>query len=173
MECKIDSDDPENKEGEVLVRGENVMLGYYKNDAATKEALDKDGWLHTGDRGVLDKDGYVFLRGRAKNMILGPSGQNIFPEEVEAILDNLPYVQESLLLEHESKLYALVYPDMEKVGNEKLGSENLEAIMEDNRKVLNGRLPDYIKVQKININEEEFEKTPTKKIKRFNYSIKP
>jgi long-chain acyl-CoA synthetase len=170
MDCKIDSSDPHTVEGEVLVRGENVMTGYYKNKEATESTLDKNNWLHTGDRGIMDKNGYLYLKGRSKNMILGPSGQNIFPEEVEIILNNLPYIQESLVLEKHSKIYAMVYPDMDRLDKDEIDELALTALMEKNKKTLNQQLPSYIKVSSIMIQDKEFEKTPTKKIKRFKYT---
>jgi long-chain acyl-CoA synthetase len=167
MEVEIDSDDPLRKAGEILVRGENVMQGYYKNEAATKTAIDKQGWLHTGDMGLLDQDGFIYIKGRCKNMILGPSGQNIYPEEIEARLNNMPLVQESLIIEHNHKLTALVYPDIETVDFRKISDEKLKVIMENNRKKLNEQLPVYSRINNLEIYPEEFEKTPTKKIKRF------
>lgn len=171
LEVKIDSEDPHNKPGEILVRGENVMQGYYKNEAATKAAIDKEGWLHTGDMGILDEDGFIYIKGRCKNMILGPSGQNIYPEEIESRLNNMPLVQESLIIEHKNKLTALVYPDIETVDSRKISDEKLKIIMENNRKKLNEQLPAYSHINNLEIYPEEFEKTPTKKIKRFLYTI--
>lgn len=169
LELKIDSANPAETVGNILLRGENVMAGYYKNDAATKEVLDPDGWLNTGDSGTLDADGFVYLKGRSKNMILGPSGQNIYPEEIEAQLNNLPFVQESLVLEKNGKLLALVYPDLESADAKGLGEAQVEAKMEAHRKMLNKRLPAYSAIAKIELYPKEFEKTPTRKIKRFLY----
>ena len=170
LEVKIDSEDPEKVVGEIMVRGDNVMLGYYKNEEATQETIDPDGWMHTGDLGLIDKDGFIFIKGRSKNMILGPSGQNIYPEEVEAKLNNMPYVQESLIIDKNGGLMALVYPDMEMADAENMQEADLNRVMEENRKSLNAILPAFIKISKIELVPEEFEKTPTKKVKRFMYS---
>jgi long-chain acyl-CoA synthetase len=170
MEAKIDSKDPQNVVGEILVRGENVTIGYYKNEQATAEALDKDGWLHTGDLGVMDQDNFIFIKGRSKSMILDSSGKNIYPEELEAKLNNLPYVQESIVVHRDGKLVALVYPDMEAVDNDKLIEEDILKIMETNRQEINKIFPAYLAVNKIEIFPEEFEKTPKRSIKRFLYS---
>lgn len=169
LELKIDSADPHRVVGDVLVRGENVMLGYYKNEAATREVLSEDGWLNTGDLGTIDQDGHLYLRGRSKNMILGPSGQNIYPEEIEAQLNNLPLVQESLVLQKEGKLMALVYPDLEQADARKLDEGQIRREMEANRQLLNRRLPAYSTIASIELYPQEFEKTPTRKIKRFLY----
>lgn len=170
MEARIDSQNSETEIGEILVRGENVMKGYYKNIEASNEALDKDGWLHTGDLGILDKDNFIFIKGRSKSMILGPSGKNIYPEELEAKLNNLPYVQESIVIEKDGKLVALVYPDMEAVDTEKLTEQQLNKIMEENRALMNEHFPQYMALYKIEIYPEEFEKTPKRSIKRFLYT---
>ncbi len=170
LEIKIDSVDPENIVGEIMVRGENVMLGYYKNEEATRETIDENGWLHTGDLGLIDKDGYVFIKGRSKNMLLGPSGQNIYPEEIEAMLNNMPLVSESVVVHKDDKLIALVYPDYELVDAAQISEVKLMERMEENRKDLNAKMPSYAAIAKIEIFPEEFEKTPTKKIKRFLYS---
>jgi len=143
---------------------------YYKNPEATRQALDPDGWLHTGDMGYVDEKGFVYINGRCKTMLLGPSGQNIYPEEIEARLNVLPYVQESLVVFRDHQLVALVYPDMERVDKEKISETELMAIMENNRKMLNEKLPAYARVVRIEIMPEEFEKTPKKSIKRFLYS---
>ena len=169
LELKIDSADPHRVVGDVLVRGENVMLGYYKNEAATREVLSEDGWLNTGDLGTIDQDGHLYLRGRSKNMILGPSGQNIYPEEIEAQLNNLPLVQESLVLQKEGRLMALVYPDLEQADARKLDEGQIRQEMEANRQLLNRRLPAYSTIASIELYPQEFEKTPTRKIKRFLY----
>jgi len=173
LEIKIDTSvtDKSDNSGEVMVRGENVMLGYYKNDEATKATIDKDGWLHTGDIGVIDDDGFIYLKGRHKSMLLGASGQNIYPEEIEAKLNNLPLVEESLVVEKEGKLVALVYPNMEAVDGQKLSETELGERMEKNRQLLNEQLPAYSRIARIELYPEEFEKTPTKKIKRFLYTI--
>jgi long-chain acyl-CoA synthetase len=171
LEAKIDSEDPRNVVGEICVRGENVMYGYYKNEEATAQAIDKDGWLHTGDLGVIDEDGFIYIKGRSKDMILGPSGQNIYPDEIEARLNNMPYVQESLVLDKGNKLYALVYPDLERVDAEKLADADLREKMEENRKSVNQALPAYSAIIRIDLYPEEFAKTPTKKIKRYLYRV--
>jgi len=170
MEVKIDSEDPMQITGEIMTRGENVMMGYYKNDEATKDVLQKDGWLRTGDLGVIDGDGNIFINGRSKTMILGPSGQNIFPEEIEDKINNLPCVQESIVLQREGKLIALVYPDMEYIDYDKIDDIGLNKLMDNNRKNINANLPSYSKISKIEIQPEEFEKTPKKSIKRFLYT---
>jgi len=169
MEVIVNSPDPEHIVGEILVRGTNLMDGYYKNPQATAAAIDREGWLHTGDLGVIDSDGYLFIKGRSKNMILGPSGQNIYPEEIEDRLNALPYVSESLVIEHDGKLIALVYPDYEQTKKDKITTENLKKIMDDNRKLLNGMLPAYSRVTRLKIQETEFEKTPKRSIKRYLY----
>ena len=170
LEVRIDSPDPPRVPGEILVRGANVMTGYYKNPDATSAAIDEEGWLHTGDLGVIESDGTIFIRGRSKTMFLGPSGQNIYPEEVEAKLNSLPFVGESLVLERGGKLCALVYPDLERVDARKLGERELVARMERNRQTLNAALPPYAAISRIDVYSEEFQKTPTKKIKRFLYA---
>jgi len=157
--------------GEILVRGENVMYGYYKNKEATENTIDKEGWLHTGDLGLIDEEGFIYIKGRCKNMVLGPSGQNIYPEEIEAKLNNLPFVQESLVIGKDGKLLALVYPDLELADNKGIGEQELKLKMEKNRKILNQLLPSYISISKIELYPEEFEKTPTQKIKRFLYAV--
>ncbi|MDO9679962.1 MAG: AMP-binding protein [Bacteroidales bacterium] len=169
MEIKIDSSDPENIPGEILCKGDNVMLGYYKNPDATDAVLQKDGWLRTGDMGVIDRDGYLYIRGRSKSMILGPSGQNIYPEEIESILNNLPYVVESLVIEDKDALTALIYPDFEQAEADGLSEAQLEKKMEELRYSANEELPNYCKIQSIKIFPEEFEKTPKRSIKRFLY----
>lgn len=171
LECKIDIHEPATGIGEVLVRGENVMLGYYKDPEATREAIDADGWLHTGDLGHIDDDGFLFLTGRCKNMILSPSGQNVYPEEIEAKLNNLPYVMESLVLECEGKICAIIYPDMDRIDQDRLDEQQIEHTMERNLQALNSQLPGYAAVSKIKLMFEEFEKTPTKKIKRRLYDF--
>ena len=169
LECRIVKEDPDQDIGEVQVRGENVMSGYYKDEEATREAIDDDGWLHTGDLGHFDDKGFLYLTGRSKNMILSASGQNIYPEEIEAKLNNLHCVTESLILDDGGKLTALVYPDMEMVDEQGIGEEQLAEIMEQNRQTLNGQLASYSAVARIKLLFEEFEKTPTKKIKRRLY----
>ncbi len=169
LECKIDPTDPEHGIGEILVRGDQLMLGYYKDEAATQTAIDPDGWLHTGDLGRFDENGYLFLTGRSKNMLLSASGQNIYPEEIEAKLNNLSCVGESLVLDDAGKLVALVYPDMDVVDDRCIDENRLADLMEQNRKQLNEMLPAYSAVTRIKLVFEELEKTPTKKIKRHLY----
>lgn len=170
MEVKIADKDPVTGIGEICARGEHVMLGYYKNQEATDNMIDKDGWLHTGDLGTIDENGYVFIRGRSKSMILGASGQNIYPEEVEAKLNNMPFVMESLVIENNGRLCALVYPDYEAVDLEKLDQKQLEKVMEENRIALNNIVASYESVAKIQLYPNEFEKTPKKSIKRYLYA---
>jgi long-chain acyl-CoA synthetase len=169
MEARIDSDDPENIAGEIQVRGQNVMAGYYKNEATTKEAFLEDGWLKTGDLGTLDKSNNLFIRGRSKTMILGPSGQNIYPEEIEAKLNNLPFVMESLVKEKNRRLIALVYPDYDSVDESGLSHDDLALVMEENRATLNKAVASYEKITEIQLFPNEFEKTPKKSIKRYLY----
>ena len=169
MEIKIDSDDPFNKVGEIFTKGANVMDGYYNNPEATEAVLAPDGWLHTGDLGVLDADGYLYIKGRSKSLILGPSGQNIYPEEIEDILNAQPYVTESLVIEREGKLVALVYPDAEAMKQNKVTKEALNKIINETRKTINQQLPAYSQIARVQIHEEEFEKTPKRSIKRFLY----
>lgn len=166
-EARIDSADPLNIVGELHVKGDSVMLGYYKNQEATDAVL-KDGWLNTGDLAVLDKDNYIYLKGRSKSMILGPSGQNIYPEEIEARINNLPYVNESIVIEQNGKLVALIYPDFENAEKQGLAS-SIEELMEENRIAVNKNLPGYSQITKIKLFYEEFEKTPKRSIKRYLY----
>ena len=167
MEVKILSADPENVEGEIVTRGTNVMLGYYKNEEATREALDADGWYHTGDLGTMDANGNIFIRGRIKNMILGASGQNIYPEEIEDKLNSMPMVAESVVVQEHEKLMALVYPDQDEIV--KFTQQELEGIMEQIRHDLNAHLPAYSRLSAIRLHHEEFAKTPKKSIKRYLY----
>lgn len=169
MEVRVDSPDPYNTLGEIQVRGENVMKGYYKNEEATNAAFTADGWLKTGDLGTIDENNRIYLRGRSKTMILGASGQNIFPEEIEAKLNNLPYVTESLVVSRNNKLVALVYPDYEAMNSTGLFSSTLDIIMEENRQVLNKSVSNYETISTIHIYPTEFEKTPKKSIKRYLY----
>ena len=169
METKVDSPDPENIPGELLCRGMNVMTGYYKNEEATREVLEPDGWLHTGDLGIIDEEGNVFIKGRSKNMLLGPSGQNIYPEEIEEILNNLPFVNESIVIQKDNKLIGLVYPDFEEAAAQGLTEDDITRVMEENRVALNTQIPSYAQVSRIKIFHEEFEKTPKRSIKRFLY----
>lgn len=170
MEVRIDSEDPQRIVGEIITRGDNVMLGYYKNEGATAQAIDKEGWLHTGDLGIMDAEGNVFIKGRSKNMLLGPSGQNIYPEEIEDQLNNLPLVCESIVIQQkDNRLAALVYPDFDDAYAHGLNDADIERIMEENRVNLNAALPAYSQISRIKIYPEEFEKTPKKSIKRFLY----
>ena len=171
MMVRIDSPDPENVPGEILAKGPNVMLGYYKNEEATKQTIDENGWYHTGDLGTMDGDGNVFIKGRSKNMLLGASGQNIYPEEIEDKLNSLALVAESVVVQKGDKLIALVHPDYDEAQTLNLGNNELADIMEQNRQELNSMIPAYSKVSEIRIHEEEFEKTPKKSIKRFLYTI--
>lgn len=168
MECRIDSPDPENTPGELWVKGANVMKGYFKNQDAT-DAVMKDGWMNTGDLCTMDKDGYIYIRGRNKNMILGPSGQNIYPEEIEQKLNNMPYVAESIVIDGDGKLVALIYPDMDQATKDGIPMDNMENIMNENIKTLNKELPAYSQLSKVKIYYQEFEKTPKRSIKRYLY----
>jgi long-chain acyl-CoA synthetase len=169
MQVKIDSPDPENIPGEILARGLNVMLGYYKNEEATAETIDKDGWYHTGDLGTMDSEGNVFINGRSKNMLLGPNGQNIYPEEIEDKLNSMAMVVESIVVQRDNKLIALIHPDLDEAKTLNFTREDLEGIMEQNRNTLNQMLPAYEKIAEVEIHEAEFEKTPKKSIKRYLY----
>lgn len=169
LEVKIDSEDPENKVGEILMRGENVMVGYYKNKEATDKAIDKDGWLHSGDLGIMDKEGFIFIKGRSKSMILGSSGQNIYPEEIESVINNRACVAESLVVQRDGKLVALINPDEEVVSSMKLSKADLEKKLEEYRKELNKHFPPYMAVTRMIVHDEPFEKTPKQSIKRFLY----
>lgn len=169
MEVKILSPDPQNIVGEIVCKGANVMLGYYKNEEATAQVIDKDGWMHTGDLGIIDEEGNLFIKGRSKNMLLGPSGQNIYPEEIEEKLNNMPYVAESIVVQQNDKLVGLVYPDFDDAFAHGLNNDDIERVMEENRVALNGELPAYSQLAKMKIYPEEFEKTPKKSIKRFLY----
>ena len=168
MECRIESPDPENTPGELWVKGANVMKGYFKNQDAT-DAVMKDGWMNTGDLCTMDKDGYIYIRGRNKNMILGPSGQNIYPEEIEQKLNNMPYVAESIVIDGDGKLVALIYPDMDQATKDGIPMVNMENIMNENIKTLNKELPAYSQLSKVKIYYQEFEKTPKRSIKRYLY----
>ncbi len=169
MQVKVLSNDPQHEVGEIVCKGPNVMLGYYKNPEATAEVLDKDGWLHTGDLGVIDAEGNVFIKGRSKNMLLGPSGQNIYPEEIEEKLNGLPLVAESIVIQKDAKLYGLVHPDYDEANAQGLSDEDIDRIMEENRTALNAMLPAYSQLSGMKVFKEEFEKTPKKSIKRFLY----
>ena len=168
MDARIANPDADGV-GEIQVRGENVMEGYYKNEQATAESFTEDGWLRTGDLGVIDEDGFIYIKGRCKTMLLGPSGQNIYPEEIEAKINNMPYVLESLVLQKDTRLVALVCPDFEAVDADKLSQEQLEVVMEENRKLVNAELAAYEQINELRIYTHEFEKTPKKSIKRFLY----
>jgi long-chain acyl-CoA synthetase len=169
MEIRIDSEDPYRIVGEIQVKGENVMLGYFKNEEATRESFTPDGWLKTGDLGIIDKNNFVYIRGRSKNMILGASGQNIYPEEIEAKITNQPFVAECVVIERKGKLIALIYPDLEAMKTENISESALQQIMQENIKKTNGELPKYEQVGGFELVDEEFEKTPKKNIKRFKY----
>ena len=169
MEVKIDSPDPENVPGEILARGLNVMLGYYKNEEATAQTLDSEGWYHTGDLGTMDADGNVYIKGRSKNMLLGANGQNIYPEEIEDRLNSMAMVNECVVVQRGEKLVGLVYPDFDEAATMRLNESDLEGIMEQNRQELNSTQPAYFKLAAIEIVKEEFEKTPKKSIKRYLY----
>jgi long-chain acyl-CoA synthetase len=169
LKVTIDSPDPANIPGEIFIEGEQVMEGYYKNPEATKEVLDDKKRLHTGDIGTLDKDNFVFIRGRSKNMILGSSGENIYPEEIEQKMNNLPYIAETLIVERSGKLVALIYPDYELLDQDKIHDTEIEKLMEENRKKVNTLVSDFAKITQIKIASEPFQKTPTLKIKRYLY----
>lgn len=169
LEVRIDSNDPENEVGEILMRGENVMVGYYRNEEATKMVLDEEGWLHSGDLGLMDKDGFIFIKGRSKSMILGPSGQNIYPEEIESVLNNRACVAESVVIQRDGKLIALIYPDEEAVKSMGLTHQELEEKLEAYRKEMNKEFPAYMAISRIVVHSEPFEKTPKQSIKRFLY----
>ena len=169
QKVEIDSPDPRRIPGEILTKGPNVMLGYYKNPEATAETIDQNGWYHTGDLGTMDEDGNVYINGRSKNMLLGPNGQNIYPEEIEDKLKSMAMVLESIVVQRDTKLVALVHPDMDEAKNIGFTDEDLKNIMEQNRNGLNDMIPAYEKITEIEIHEEEFEKTPKKSIKRYLY----
>ena len=168
MECRIESTDPVNIPGELWVKGDNVMKGYFKNKEAT-ESVVKDGWMNTGDLCTMDNDGFIYIRGRNKNMILGPSGQNIYPEEIEQKLNNMPYVAESIVIDGDGKLIALVYPDMDQATKDGVPMDEMGKIMDENIKTLNKELPAYSQISKVKIHYQEFEKTPKRSIKRYLY----
>ena len=169
MEVKIDSPDPKTHAGEIICKGANLMLGYYKNQEATAQIIDVNGWLHTGDLGTIDEEGNVTVRGRSKNLLLTSSGQNIYPEEIESKLNNMPYVAESLIVLQHDKLVALIYPDFDDAFAHGLQQTDIQKVMEQNRIELNQQLPNYSQISKIRIQFEEFEKTAKKSIKRFMY----
>ena len=169
MEVRIDSDDPQNTPGEVLARGMNTMLGYYKNEEATRAVLDADGWYHTGDLGTMSADEHVFIRGRIKNMLLGSNGQNVYPEEIEDKLNSMAYVNESLIVQKGDKLIGLVHPDYDEAKAMDFNDDDLMSIMEQNRLKLNEQLPPFCKISELRLHEDEFVKTPKKSIKRYLY----
>ena len=170
MKVKINSSEPSRIPGEILAKGPNVMLGYYKNEEATRETLDSEGWYHTGDLGTMDRNGNVFINGRSKNMLLGANGQNIYPEEIEDKLNSMTMVVESVVVQREQKLVGLVYPDYDEAKNMNFNDVDIANIMEQNRLQLNEQLPAYEKITEIEIRKEEFEKTPKRSIKRFLYT---
>jgi long-chain acyl-CoA synthetase len=170
LEVTIDSPDPEKIVGEIILRGENVMMGYYKNEKATREMIDEKGWMHTGDLGVIDREGNIYIKGRSKSMILGSSGKNIYPEEIEAIINNKNYVVESVVIPENDKMVALVYPDFEMMKQNNITEEQLQEILDTYKKEVNERLPDFMNVSKFRIHREEFAKTPKRSIKRFLYT---
>jgi len=169
MEAKIESPDPARVVGEILVRGTNVMLGYYKNSEATKAVMMPEGWMRTGDLGTIDPDGFLYIRGRSKTMILGASGQNIYPEEIEDRLNNMLYVAESLIISQNSKLIALIYPDWEQIDKAGIEHGQIQNLIQKNIDQLNSEMPSYSKVSGCKVHQEEFEKTPKRSIKRYLY----
>ena len=170
LEVTIDSPDPENIVGEIILRGENVMTGYYKNEKATREMIDSKGWMHTGDLGVIDSEGNIFIKGRSKSMILGPSGKNIYPEEIESVINNKAYITESLVISEDNKLIGLIFPDYEMVKRDNMSEEQLISYLDQTRKSVNEKLPEFMAVSKFRIHPEEFVKTPKRSIKRFLYT---
>ena len=170
LEVTIDSNDPINEVGEIILRGDNVMNGYYKNEKATREIIDDKGWMHTGDLGVIDKQGNIFIKGRSKSMILGPSGKNIYPEEIESVINNKDYVTESVVISEDNKLIGLIFPDYEMMKSNNISDDQLISVLDQTRKEVNERLPDFMKVSKFRTHPEEFEKTPKRSIKRYLYT---
>jgi long-chain acyl-CoA synthetase len=170
LEVTIDSPDPEKIVGEIILRGENVMTGYYKNEKATREMIDSKGWMHTGDLGVIDREGNIFIKGRSKSMILGPSGKNIYPEEIESVINNKDYIVESLVIAEDNKLIGLIFPDYEMLKKNNVTDEQLQTMLDETRKEVNQRLPEFMAVSKFRIHPEEFVKTPKRSIKRFLYT---
>jgi long-chain acyl-CoA synthetase len=170
LEVKIDSPDPEKQIGEIILRGENVMLGYYKNEKATREMIDENGWMHTGDLGLIDKNGNIYIKGRSKTMLLGPSGKNIFPEEIEAVINNMDYISESLVVMEDNKLVGLIYPDFDMLKKHGIADDKIPEILESTRKAVNEKIPEFMQVSKYRIHPEEFAKTPKRSIKRFLYT---
>lgn len=170
LEVTIDSSDPYNEIGEIILRGENVMLGYYKNEKATREIIDDSGWMHTGDLGIMDRDGNIFIKGRSKSMLLGPSGKNIFPEEIEAVINNMDYISESLVIMEDGKLVGLIYPDFDMLRKDNIPEEKFAEMLDGIRKTVNDKIPEFMAVTKFRIHPEEFAKTPKRSIKRFLYT---
>jgi long-chain acyl-CoA synthetase len=170
LEVTIDSPDPQKVMGEIILRGENVTTGYYKNEKATRDLIDEKGWMHTGDLGIIDKEGNIFIKGRSKTMLLGPSGKNIFPEEIEAVINNMDYIAESLVILEDMKLIGLIFPDYEMMKRDNVSEEQLLKILEETRKAVNEKVPDFMAVTKFRIHPEEFAKTPKRSIKRFLYT---
>ena len=170
LEVTIDSSDPQKETGEIILRGENVMMGYYKNEKATREIIDQKGWMHTGDLGIMDREKNIFIKGRSKSMLLGPSGKNIFPEEIEAVINNMDYISESVVISEDNKLVALIYPDFEAIKKDNISEEQLQSILEETKKSVNERLPDFMAVSKLRLHNEEFAKTPKRSIRRFLYT---
>lgn len=170
LEVIIDSPDPTKIVGEIVLKGENAMIGYYKNPEATSEIIDKDGWLHTGDLGLIDKDGFIYIKGRSKSMILGSNGKNIYPEEIEAVINNKRYVNESLVVYRDEKLVALIYPDTEKLTNDRISEEAFADILIHYQKEVNAGLPKFMNISKFELHTEEFVKTPKRSIKRYLYN---
>jgi long-chain acyl-CoA synthetase len=170
LEVTIDSSDPLKEVGEIILRGENVMLGYYKNEKATREMIDENGWMHTGDLGIMDKDRNIYIKGRSKSMLLGPSGENIYPEEIESVINNQDYIVESVVISEDNKLVALIFPDFEQMKKENITEEQFLKILDHTRRTINDRLPKFMAVSKYRIHPEEFVKTPKRSIKRFLYT---
>ncbi|MFN8206782.1 MAG: AMP-binding protein [Bacteroidales bacterium] len=170
LEVRIDSYDPYNIPGEILMKGDNVMVGYYKNPEATKAVIDENGWLHSGDLGVIDKDNNIFIRGRSKNMLLGPSGQNIYPEEIESRINNLNYIMESVVVQRNNKLVALVYPDADAMAKDQVSPEEWPNLVDESRKAMNREIPAFMNISEFIRHDQEFEKTPKRSIKRYLYS---
>lgn len=170
LEVTIDSSDPQKEIGEIILRGENVMLGYYKNEKATREIIDENGWMHTGDLGIMDNEGNIFIKGRSKSMLLGPSGKNIFPEEIEAVINNMDYVSESLVIMDEGKLVGLIHPDFDMLKKDNISDKKFAEMLDGIRKSVNDKIPEFMAVTKFRINPEEFAKTPKRSIKRFLYT---
>ncbi|MDX9727256.1 MAG: AMP-binding protein [Bacteroidales bacterium] len=170
LEVTIDSEDPEKVIGEIILKGENVMLGYYKNEKATREMIDENGWMHTGDLGIMDREKNIFIKGRSKSMLLGPSGKNIFPEEIESVINNLDYIAESLVISEDNKLIGLIYPDYEMLKKDNISEEQFSGRLDEIRKQVNERIPEFMAVHKFRIHPEEFAKTPKRSIKRFLYT---